>query len=173
MIATILPGSSNFHAVDYNERKVAKGVARLLEIQNFGALGEVRKPTPEELAQFLMEYSSMNPRIQKAQFHAAISCKGYEMSEAQLLDFAHQYLQEMGYAEPGQPWLIYSHNDTDNAHLHIVTSRVAPDGRKIQHNHECRRSLTRYSVWTGSRKQTRTSRPSNSTAFLPSPSSRP
>lgn len=33
MIATILPGSSNFHAVDYNERKVAKGVARLLEIQ--------------------------------------------------------------------------------------------------------------------------------------------
>ncbi len=40
MIATILPGSSNVHAVDYNERKVAKGVARLLEIQNFGALGE-------------------------------------------------------------------------------------------------------------------------------------
>ena len=55
MIATILPGSSNFHAVDYNERKVAKGVARLLEIQNFGALGEVRKPTPDELTQFLME----------------------------------------------------------------------------------------------------------------------
>ena len=140
MIATILPGSSNFHAVDYNERKVAKGVARLLEIQNFGALGEVRKPTPEELTQFLMEYSSMNPRIQKAQFHVAISCKGHEMSEQQLLDFAHQYLQEMGYAEPGQPWLIYSHNDTDNAHLHIVTSRIAPDGHKIQHDHERRRS---------------------------------
>ena len=68
MIATILPGSSNFHAVDYNERKVAKGVARLLEMKNFGALGEIRKPTPEEMAQFLMEYSSMNPRIQKAQF---------------------------------------------------------------------------------------------------------
>ena len=39
MIATILPGSTNFHAVGYNERKVSKGVARLLEIQNFGALG--------------------------------------------------------------------------------------------------------------------------------------
>ena len=36
MIATILPGSSNFHAVGYNERKVAKGVARMLEMQNFG-----------------------------------------------------------------------------------------------------------------------------------------
>ena len=48
MIATILPGSSNFHAVGYNERKVAKGVARMLEMQNFGALGTFGKPTPEE-----------------------------------------------------------------------------------------------------------------------------
>ncbi len=62
------------------------------------------------------------------------------LTEQQLLDFAHQYLQEMGYAEPGQPWLIYAHHDTDNTHLHIVTSRVAPDGRKIQHDHERRRS---------------------------------
>ena len=103
MIATILPGSSNFHAVDYNERKVAKGVARLLEIKNFGALGEVRKPTPEELAQFLMEYSSMNPRIQKAQFHAAISCKGYEMSEAQLLDFATSIFKKWAMPNPDNP----------------------------------------------------------------------
>lgn len=34
MIATILPGSTNFHAVGYNEHKVSKGVARLIEIQN-------------------------------------------------------------------------------------------------------------------------------------------
>lgn len=36
MIVTILPGSSDFHAVGYNERKVSKGVARLLEMQNSG-----------------------------------------------------------------------------------------------------------------------------------------
>ena len=36
MIATILPGSTNFHAVGYNEHKVSKGIARLIEIQNFG-----------------------------------------------------------------------------------------------------------------------------------------
>ena len=35
MITTILPGSTNFHAVGYNEHKVSKGVARLIEIQNF------------------------------------------------------------------------------------------------------------------------------------------
>ena len=70
-------------------------------------------PTAKQLVQFLQFYSSQNSRIQKPQFHVAISCKGHEMSEQQLLDFAHRYLQEMGYAEPGQPWLIYAHHDTD------------------------------------------------------------
>ena len=108
MIATILPGSTNFHAVGYNERKVSKGVARLLEIQNFGALGTFGKPTSEELVRYLQEYSSRNSRIQKAQFHVAISCKGHEQSESELLEFAHQYLKEMGYGEAGQPLLVYS-----------------------------------------------------------------
>ena len=36
MIATILPGSADFHAVGYNEHKVFKGVATLLEMRNFG-----------------------------------------------------------------------------------------------------------------------------------------
>lgn len=140
MIATILPGSENFHAVGYNERKVSKGTAHLLEMRNFGALGVIQPGTPDEKVRFLQRYSSRNDRVRKAQFHVAISCKGQEMTEAQLLDFTHQYLQEMGYAEPGQPWLIYAHHDTDNLHLHAVTSRVAPDGHKINHNHERRRS---------------------------------
>ena len=46
----------------------------------------------------------------------------------------------MGYGESGQPLLVYSHYDTENTHLHIITSRVAPDGGKIQHSHERRRS---------------------------------
>ena len=159
MIATILPGSADFHAVGYNEHKVYKGVATLLEMQNFGGLDASEHPTAKQLVQFLQFYSSQNSRIQKPQFHVAISCKGHEMSEQQLLDFAHQYLQEMGYAEPGQPWLIYAHHDTDNTHLHIVTSRVAPTVARYSTTMNAgahRRSLTRYSVWTGSRKQKRT-----------------
>ena len=140
MIAIILPGSTNFHAVGYNERKVAKGTARLLEMKNFGALGTFGKPTPDELVSYLMEYTSRNDRIQKAQFHVSFSCKGHEMSENEVLEFAHRYLKEMGYMEEGQPLLAYSHYDTDNTHVHIVTSRIAPDGRKIEHDNERRRS---------------------------------
>lgn len=140
MIATILPGSTNFHAVGYNDRKVAKGVASLIEILNFGPVGQFGVPTTEEKIAWLRTYTSQNERIQKAQFHVAISCKGHEMTEEQLLDFAHSYMKEMGYMEPGQPLLVYAHRDTANTHLHIVTSRIGPDGRKIEHDNERRRS---------------------------------
>ena len=122
MIATILPGSADFHAVGYNEHKVSKGLARLIEMRNFGTVGLAGRATTEELTGYLKKYSSANSRIRKPQFHVAVSCKGRGMTESELLDFAHRYLQEMGYAEPGQPWLIYAHHDTDNTHLHIITS---------------------------------------------------
>lgn len=140
MIASILPGSTNFHAVGYNDHKVSKGTAKLLEIRNFGNLGLFHPPTTEEKIAYLQKYTSRNERIRKAQFHVTISCKGKEMTEEELLDFAHRYMTEMGYMEPGQPMLIYSHTDTANNHLHIITSRIAPNGRKIQHSNERRRS---------------------------------
>ena len=140
MIATILPSSSNFHAVEYNEMKVAKGKAELIEMSNFGYIGMLGSYTPEELTNFLVSYSSSNNRIKKAQFHLAISCKGNEYSQEELVRIARQYLKEMGYGQPGQPILIYAHHDTDNNHIHVITSRVDPLGRKINHNHERLRS---------------------------------
>ena len=137
MIATILPSSTTFHAVDYNERKVSEGIAELLEMKNFGFIGQVDSYTPDQLKQYLTKYTYRhNQRIKSPQFHLAISCRGDEYSYEQLLDIAHQYLKEMGYGEDGQPLLIYAHHDTDNHHLHIVTSRVAPDGHKIDDHHE-------------------------------------
>lgn len=137
MIATILPSSTTFHAVDYNERKVSEGVAELLEMKNFGFIGQVDSYTPDQLKQYLTKYTYRhNQRIKSPQFHLAISCRGDEYSYEQLLDIAHQYLKEMGYGEDGQPVLIYAHHDTDNHHLHIVTSRVAPNGHKIDDHHE-------------------------------------
>ena len=139
MIITILPSSANFHAVAYNEMKAEKGVATLLEAQNFLGL-RPEAFTTEKLRQFFIDYSSRNTHIQNAQFHVAVSCKGNEYTHQQLLDIAHRYLKEMGYADEGQPLLIYAHHDTPNNHIHIVTSRVAPDGHKIDHAHEKRRS---------------------------------
>lgn len=66
--------------------------------------------------------------------------QGHEKTEEELLDFANEYMREMEYGNPGQPMLVYAHTDTDNTHIHIITSRIAPDGRKIDHNHERVRS---------------------------------
>ena len=67
----------------------------------------------------------------------AFSCRGHEKTEQELLDFAPRISREMGYGrEEGRPLLVYGHTDTDNTHIHIITSRVAPDGRKMNHNHE-------------------------------------
>ena len=140
MIATILPSSANFHAVEYNERKVAQGRAELLEMSNFGYIAIGDAYTWEDLTSFLLDYSSKNGRIKYPQFHLAISCRGNEYTQEELVEIAHQYLRDMGYGQPGQPLLIYGHHDTDNNHIHIITSRIDPHGKKIDHNFEKRRS---------------------------------
>lgn len=141
MIITILPNSSNFHAVAYNENKVEKGMAELIEIKNFGSVDVEAGYDAEDLRTYLLDYSKRNENVMNAQFHISVSCKGSEYTHQQLLDIAHMYLKEMGYADEGQPLLVYAHHDTPNNHIHIITSRVAPDGHKIDHNFEKRRSL--------------------------------
>ena len=142
MIATILKSSSTFSAVRYNERKVEHGVAELVAIRGFGYLEnapEMRGIT--SLRNYLMDYSDRNDRIRNTQFHAAISCKGSEYSKDELIGIAWKYLEKMGYNNEGQPILMYFHHDTDNNHLHIVTSRISPDGKKIPDSMENIRSL--------------------------------
>ena len=142
MIATILKSSSTFSAVRYNERKVEHGVAELVAIRNFGYLQdapEMRGIT--SLRNYLMDYSARNDRTRMTQFHAAISCKGDEYSKEELIGIAWKYLDKMGYNNEGQPVLMYFHHDTGNNHLHIVTSRISPDGKKIADSMENIRSL--------------------------------
>ena len=141
MIATILVSSPTFHAVEYNQQKVSQGKAELLEMTNFDMLTLGNDDPAKYLRRYLMAYSSRNQHIRNAQFHVAISCKGHEFSFPELVEIAHEYLRKMGYENEGQPLLIYGHHDTDNNHIHIITSRVALDGHKIDHNNERRRSL--------------------------------
>lgn len=138
MIITILPSSTTFHAIAYNEKKVEKGQASLIEATNIGLRQEAY--TAVNLREYFELYSARNTRIQNTQFHVAVSCKGNEYSYEQLLDIAHRYLKEMGYAEEGQPLLVYTHRDTPNNHIHIITSRVAPDGHRISDKFEKKHS---------------------------------
>ena len=139
MIITILPSSGTFHAVAYNEKKLEKGLAELIFHQNIPLRPE--SFNADNLREFFDDYSKRNnSRTKNAQFHESVSCKGTEYTHQQLLEIAKLYLKEMGYAEDGQPVIVYAHHDTPNNHIHIITSRIAPDGHRISDKFEKKRS---------------------------------
>ena len=128
----------NFNAVNYNEKKVKQGAAGLVFFENFGHLQNREKITKEEFKKYLQHYSSRNTKIRNPVFHATCSCKEKELTHEQLRDIALEIMQNLGYKE--NPVLIYEHHDTNNNHIHIVTSRVGMDGKKINHDFEGKRA---------------------------------
>ena len=86
------------------------------------------------MKKYLAYFSSMNTRIKSPQFHAILSSKGQSFTTDQLKDHALQLMQKMGYGD--NPLLIYAHTDTKNNHIHIISSRIGPDGRKIPDKYE-------------------------------------
>ena len=135
MIAKIMKSSTAFSAVNYNESKVKEGNAELVEIKNFGYLSDNRDlATTANLQRYFVNLAAKNKRCKKPQWHAIISCKDKSSSKEELLNIAHQYINKMGYEN--QPTLIYYHKDTDNNHLHIVSSRIDIQGKKISDSFE-------------------------------------
>ncbi|MFT4092720.1 MAG: relaxase/mobilization nuclease domain-containing protein [Niabella sp.] len=72
------------------------------------------------------------------QFHAILSCKGKTYSFDQLKSYALEIMDSLGYDKT--PIAMYGHSDTDNLHLHIVTTRIGPDGKKIPYHFEGKRA---------------------------------
>jgi len=50
-----------------------------------------------------------------------------------------EYMEKMGYKD--QPYVVFKHNDIDREHLHIVTLKVGPDGKKLNDKYERIRSM--------------------------------
>ena len=138
MIAKILVASSNFAAIQYNEKKVKQGNAELIYTDNFGYLDILDIKKEADFKKYLTQWGNRNTRMKSTQLHISISCKGKLNSKEELLQISKKWLYEMGYK--GIPHMIYFHNDTDNNHVHIITSRVGIDGKKINDSNERYRS---------------------------------
>lgn len=134
MIVKILKKSATFKGVSYNTEKVEKDRGELMLVKNFGILQGLEQLRPQDYINYLEAVSSRSTRTKYPQFHVVISGKGRSYSKEELTDIAQQWMQGMGYGE--QPYLLIFHKDTANNHIHLVSTRVGKDGKKISDSYE-------------------------------------
>src|SRR5690606_25794067 len=123
-----------FKAVRYNTGKVDKDRGELLLVRNFGALEGLENLRPQDYINYFEAVSARSSRTIYPQFHVAISTKGKAHSREELSDIARKWMNGMGYGE--QPYLLIFHKDTANNHVHLVSTRVGRDGKKISDRYE-------------------------------------
>jgi hypothetical protein len=139
MRVKIFDSQQSFKGVLYNISKVSSDRAELMCAENFHALGILRIIKPEDYMDYLMSIS-ISSYMKKPQLHAAISCKQEIKNKWELTDIAKQWLDRMNYGK--QPYLIFFHYDTKVNHVHIVSSRVAREGKAINNSFEGIRSYS-------------------------------
>lgn len=149
MIVKILSkaGGGAFPGAAYNENKVAAGVAELIMMKNVdeamqkvvSMLHQWNQDASKEVEAYLKEHSETygNTRTEHFQFHVSASVQGRSMSADELAGFAKELMEKIGYGM--QPYFVYFHHDTDNNHVHILSTRIRPNGFPISEHQDYRR----------------------------------
>ncbi|MBS1526122.1 MAG: relaxase/mobilization nuclease domain-containing protein [Bacteroidetes bacterium] len=109
------------------------------KVSGFGSLAAFGRVRPEDYRNHLKMVSSANKGVKYPQFHAVISARDASYSGNDLTAIAEKWLGGMGYGE--QPYLVIYHHDTDNPHVHIVSTRVSKQGKKIRDSFENIRAI--------------------------------
>lgn len=125
---------SGFPGVNYNDKKIDQGKGELMLMKNFPSSinSSSRK---EEVKNYLKAISNANTKLQKPQFHAMVSTKFQKHSKEELTMIADNFMKGMGYGK--QPYIIVFHNDTDNNHVHLISTRVQKEtGKKVNDSYE-------------------------------------
>jgi hypothetical protein len=129
MVAKITSPHSIKRALNYNEKKVQNGHAECIYAGNYlKDSGEMK--FHEKLNRF-QDLIALNERSRKSNaLHISLNFHPTEnFNNENLVDIASTYINKIGFSQ--QPFLVYKHEDAGHPHIHIVTTSIQPDGKRI------------------------------------------
>ena len=140
MIAKIGKGSNMYGAILYNQQKVDRGNGAVLLLNRIPDTVDGRY----SVAYFnrcFEPYLSANIKTEKTVRHISLNPDPADkVSDEQFAEMAREYMERMGYGN--QPYIVFKHTDIDRTHIHIVSTCVGIDGKKIPDDYDHPRSMT-------------------------------
>ncbi|TJZ60071.1 relaxase [Sphingobacterium olei] len=139
MIAKIGKGSNMYGAILYNQQKVEKENGAVLLLNKIPDTVDSRYST-QYFNQYFEPYLSANIKTEKTVRHISLNPDPKDkVSDEQFTAMAQEYMKRMGYGN--QPYIVFKHTDIDRTHIHIVSTCVGIDGRKIPDDYDYPRSM--------------------------------
>lgn len=129
MIAKISTAENLYGGLTYNLKKVAEKHAFILEGSAIAFMPK-KDYTMEDVMEMFSENLNGNLRTKKPVVHISLNPSPDDrIDNADYACIARHYLDEMGFC--GQPFVIFKHEDIERHHVHILTTNIKSDGRKI------------------------------------------
>jgi len=134
MIANITTGSFTNGMVMYNHNKTKNEKDAII-------LGVENIPSEEvnDIIKSIDSRNKLNTGVSKPNIHISLNFhKNDILNNDEIYKIALDYLSELGYEN--QPYAIYRHFDKEHPHIHIVSSQIDGNGKKINDSYLYRKS---------------------------------
>jgi hypothetical protein len=132
MVAKITLPRSIQRALNYNEQKMKEGKAECIYAHRF--LKDVEQLNFHEKLGRFQSLTSLNKRARTNTVHISLNFGLEEkIGREMLVEIASAYMEKIGFGQ--QPYLVYEHLDAGHPHIHIVTTNIQKDGKRVSlHN---------------------------------------
>lgn len=132
MVARINTSKSISKALNYNEEKLRKGKAEILLASGF--LKDADKLNFYDKINHFERLTSLNDRAVTNTLHVSLNFDPSEqLSNEKLAAIPDRYMEQIGFGQ--QPYLVYRHYDAGHPHIHIVSTNIQKNGKRISmHN---------------------------------------
>jgi len=129
-VVKIITGRSIGGAVRYNENKVDNGKAELLDMHGFA----IHNLSVKGKIGVFLERQKLNRRTKTNTVHISLNFSTKDsLDEGKLKSITSNYMKGIGFEN--QPYLLYQHLDAAHPHVHIVTTNIDQNGKRIEtHN---------------------------------------